>query len=144
VSAERIEFAFPRLKETAYHITSPRTTAYNCVAWAAHDDGSWWGTQEFDYWPANVPREYTVEAYTAAFATLGYALCEDGSREDGFEKIAIFVDERGEPQHVARQQSSGVWTSKLGKWEDIDHELLGLEGDRYGRAHLFMKRKVNP
>ena len=35
---------------------------------------------------------------------------------------------------------SGLWTSKLGDWEDIRHELQDLEGEFYGSVALIMKR----
>ncbi|MCY7407984.1 MAG: hypothetical protein LH631_11575, partial [Alkalinema sp. CAN_BIN05] len=43
------------------------------------------------------------------------------------------------PQHVARQLPNGLWTSKLGRLEDIEHELDGLSGDLYGTVQKFMK-----
>jgi hypothetical protein len=33
-----------------------------------------------------------------------------------------------------------MWTSKLGRIEDIEHELNGLEGQEYGTVKQFMKR----
>jgi hypothetical protein len=142
MSVDRLEIAFPNLAGSNYRITSPCTPAYNCVAWAAADNARWWDPGEFFYWPAGIPREYTLDAFVAAFRTLGYSVCDDGVMEAGYEKIAIYADERDEPRHMARQQRSGAWTSKLGKWEDIEHELQGLEGQSYGRVTLFMKRRT--
>ena len=34
--------------------------------------------------------ESDVAAFVAAFSTLGYEPCTDGTLEDGFEKIAIY------------------------------------------------------
>jgi hypothetical protein len=58
-----------------------------------------------------VAREETLAAFQAAFATVGFVVCQDESAEPGFEKIAIFGDADG-PQHVARQLPTGRWTSK--------------------------------
>jgi hypothetical protein len=55
----------------------------------------------------------------AALATLGYQLCEGDALEPAFERIALFADADGRPTHAARQLPSGLWTSKLGKAEDI-------------------------
>jgi hypothetical protein len=33
-----------------------------------------------------------------------------------------------------------MWSSKLGRREDIEHVLKGLEGDTYGTVALLMKR----
>src|SRR5207244_363796 len=37
-----LEALFPGLRGTSYRITSPPDSAYNCVAWAAGDQASWW------------------------------------------------------------------------------------------------------
>ncbi len=52
----------------------------------------------------------------------------------------VYVTADGKPQHVARQLSSGLWASKLGRLEDIEHELAGLDGKLYGTAQTFMAR----
>ena len=41
-----------------------------------------------------------------------------GKRRDGGRKINR-IDTNGKPTHAARQLSSGLWTSKLGKLQDI-------------------------
>lgn len=117
---------------------------YNCVAWAAHVTTDWWwpvGPGK-TYWPEGVPREATLEAFCAAFATLNYAICDGEEWEPGFQKIALFANEQGVPKHAARQLDSGRWTSKLGKMEDIEHGLHDLEGTLYGSVVLVMKRPV--
>lgn len=59
----------------------------------------------------------------------------------GFQKVAFFVGANGVPTHAARQLPSGLWTSKLGEWEDIEHTLHALEGDIYGTVALLLKRR---
>lgn len=72
---------------------------------------------------------------------LGYEVCADGGLEPAFEKIVIYANENNSPTHVARQLPSGVWTSKLGAAEDIEHESVGaLEGNLYGKIARFMRR----
>ena len=42
-----------------------------------------------------------------------------------------------------RLKTDGKWTSKLGDWEDIDHDsLAAVEGVFYGKAVSFMKRPI--
>lgn len=41
---------------------------------------------------------------------------------------------------MARQLTTGQWTSKCGDLEDIRHTLEGLEGEFYGQASIFMNR----
>ena len=51
---------FPRLAPPArFEITSPRTVAYNCIAWAAGEtQRKWWPDKVgVAYWPKGVPRE---------------------------------------------------------------------------------------
>ncbi len=84
---------------------------------------------------AGVPRKVTLDAFRQAFATLGYAVCDDERLEPGQEKIALFALS-GEPRHAARQLPSGRWASKLGPMEDIEHELHDLTGLVYGSVVL--------
>ena len=140
-----LEAAFPGLGRGGYRISSPRNTDYNCIAWATNDTHNWWWPGpniEEEYWPPGVPREVTLAAFQAAFASLGYVVCEGENLEPGFEKIALFADAQGKPKHGARQLDSGRWTSKLGRREDIDHALRDLEGEEYGSVVLVMKRPL--
>lgn len=142
--AALMEHAFPALADWGYEITSEITPEYNCIAWAAGDDTRvWWPSPDDDgssHWPAGVPRETSVEAFAAAYGTLGYVRCEDGELEAGFEKIAIFATDSGEPTHAARQLDTRGWTSKVGRLQDIRHPLQAFEGTEYGHVALFMKR----
>jgi hypothetical protein len=75
------------------------------------------------------------------FKTVGdYVPCDHGELEAGFEKIAIYVGADSEVKHAARQLPSGLWTSKLGDFEDIEHPLFVLEGGAYGWVKRFLKR----
>lgn len=133
---------FPGLATTPYRITSPAELAYNCIAWAANDvTRRWWPVGEATiYWPPAVPRDETLEAFTALFLTLGYVVGADESLEPSYEKVALFSNAFEVPTHAARQLASGLWTSKIGKLEDIEHELRALEGATYGTVVLIMKR----
>src|SRR5689334_7678179 len=100
-----LEDLFPALRATEYATTSERTIRYNCVAWAAGDTTRWWWPDPWDegYWPAGVDRVETARAFVEAYRTLGYEPCETAAHEAEFEKVAIYVDRDGLPQHVARQ-----------------------------------------
>jgi hypothetical protein len=138
-----MEDVFPGLRGQAYEVKSQKDTAYNCIAWAASDNGNWWWPDQAgeDTWPAGVARVPTVAAFREAFATLGYDNCDEDRLEAGHEKIAIFAL-AGVPKHAARQLPSGRWTSKLGLLEDIEHELQDLTGLAYGSVALVMKRPL--
>ncbi len=139
------EDEFPHLNVTGYRITSKASRIYNCFAWAAGEDDRWWNPLEPEspyYWPDGVPAELTIAAFIQAYQTLGYGLCADPELEEGFEKIAIYATPDGEPTHAARQLPNGKWTSKLGRWEDIEHQLDGLTSEIYGSIRQILKRHI--
>jgi hypothetical protein len=139
------ELIFPKLIGTAYRLTSARDDGYNCIAWAAGDPKNWWwpyypSEDKRIVWPDVVPVEETLDAFEALFIWLGYVLCTNEVPEPGVEKIALFASSGGWPTHAARQLSNGKWTSKLGKSEDIEHDLHALEGDVYGQVLRIFRR----
>lgn len=137
-----INSVFPKLKISGYQIMSPATIDYNCIAWAAGDaERAWWpDNMNIGYWPENIPRNTSLEAFIEMFQTLGYEECEDSEYEANFEKIAIYSKDNNEVTHAAKQLPSGAWTSKLGKLEDIEHTLEGLTGPDYVSVNTIMKR----
>lgn len=135
-----IEQLFPGLRGKPFEITSPRAVDYNCVAWSAQDSTRCWWPAPGYFWPEESPREITINAFRNAFGTLGFTECASAEPEEGFEKVAIFIDANGIPSHAARQLPNGRWTSKLGRLEDIEHSLVDLEGDCYGRVAAVMRR----
>jgi hypothetical protein len=104
------------------------------------DTERWWWPRTPYYWPPGTKREESVEAFVQAYSTEGYSHCDSGEFEEGFVKIAIYVADDGRVKHAARLVSEGIWTSKLGQEEDIEHELDGVVGTAYGRPVAFMKR----
>lgn len=135
---------FPNLNTGNCKITSPATSAYNCIAWAAENSSQWWDPNRLYYWPPNVPREVTIDAMVQVYEGLGFTICLSGDLEPDFEKIAIFAKHSGTrklPTHAARQLDSGEWTSKLGPFEDISHtDIDGVSGPAYGDVLYFMSR----
>jgi len=149
VTEDDLKAIFPGLQDDPqFRISSPLDPGYNCVAWAADDTTRVWEpmgsaamTPAGTYWPPGVVALDTVEAYVAAFEAIGYESCETGDVEAGYEKVAIYASPSGEPLHAARQQEDGVWTSKIGGAEDIEHEspdrLVGLW---YGEPSRYLRR----
>ena len=128
---------FPRLTLGNYRVTSPATTAYNCIAWSARDVERWW--QPGVYWP--LPSDgHGPEVLELAFRSLGFEPCSDAQLELGFEKVALYAS-GSFYTHAARQLGSGTWTSKLGKLEDIEHDTPdAVAGGTYGEIFRFLKR----
>jgi hypothetical protein len=142
--SNELESVFPHLTPFNHSITSPVSSDYNCIAWAAGDTERWWWplAGSFAYWPSNVPVQETLDAFIKAFGTLGFIPCESQNIEHGHEKIAMYVDDTGKPTHAARQLTNGRWTSKLGQGQDIEHELEGLTGAVYGVVAQVLKRPI--
>ena len=91
------------------------------------------------YWP--LQRDDRLEDWVNALELHNYQITDDRNLEAGVEKVAIYVNDLGSPEHVARQLPSGEWTSKIGRYEDITHETLSaLEGQEYGSPRVIMKR----
>lgn len=137
----------PYLNDANCVKTSERDPIYNCIAWAAGDDKRWWWPSTrrgVSYWPQGVPREETVDAFVAAYATKGFRECADGALESGVEKITLFARmERGMviPTHATRQLASGDWSSKMGPLEDISHTTADApRGPMYGLPVCYLAR----
>jgi hypothetical protein len=150
---------FPVAASVGYHLTSDETDDYNCIAWAAGlTDINWW---PYDYdeagwgWAPGARRIHTLDAFVEAYQTLGYKPCgRNGRLQRRYEKIAIYVDLQGKPTHAARQLRNGLWTSKLGRYRDIQHHSLNAlefvatqpwrDGIDYGKVAICMRRKRKP
>jgi hypothetical protein len=134
------EGKWPYLFSEGYDVTSIETWDYNCIAFAADVQTDWWWPDDNGdgYWPIK-EREETIECFIAAFKFLGYEVCGDGL-ETGYEKIAIYTL-KNVPTHAAKQLPDGRWKSKLGPWEDIEHNTLkAVEEYIYGKAVVIMRR----
>ncbi len=131
---------FPHLSSTNHRLTSPPTTDYNCIAWAAGDTTRWWQPSRF--WPVPAT-DYGIAVLEAAFVSLGYEPCESDGLEAGFEKVALYAESGFLYTHAARQLSDGRWTSKLGRGEDIEHDTPDvIAGGVYGEVVQIMRRQV--
>jgi hypothetical protein len=96
------------------------------------------------YWPDNVRRGYDLDSFISAYETEGFRPCADGSLIQGREKIAIYLNKFGYVEHAARQEANGLWKSKLGDEEDIEHQTPEcLSSDSYGHPRHFMERARN-
>lgn len=90
---QEIKKLFPELTSSNFRITSDPTEEYNCIAWAADDTDAWWwpDPQYVAYWPSNVARVETIDAFVEVFELFGYTICTDGMHEKDVEKITILL-----------------------------------------------------
>lgn len=131
--------SFPRLTDSNFRETSPASIKYNCVAWSAGDSSRWW--QPGSLWPIEASADdVSINALIRMFESLGYESCENVQFEPGFEKVALYASGMFYT-HAARQLANGLWTSKLGKAEDIEHDTPDvLAGGLYGEVVQIMRR----
>ena len=134
---------FPNTSAEPFIQTSHVDVNYNCIAWAASDNTRWYEPDPFGnyYWPNEVPRDYTVEAYINLYEFLGYERCENGDFEEGFTKVAVFASGAW-PTHAARQLENGIWTSKLGPNIDVEHSIFSIVNGLYGQVVQYLKRQI--
>ena len=144
-----LEERFPKLRDGVYLQKSERDVRYNCFAFVANDTYHIWqytgrGRLGGYFWPDEVEGD-SLEHVIRVYSLIGFALCDNDILEDGFVKIAIYVDDDRIPSHAARQTRDGTWVSKLGwRGKDIEHNTLDLlagnEKDEYGTVETYMKR----
>jgi hypothetical protein len=84
-----------------------------------------------------------IENYVKVFELRGYAVCPDSSFEQGFEKLAIYQEDDSSFTHIARQLPNGLWLSKLGPYEDVQHKTPeALTDDDYGFPSIYLRRRM--
>jgi hypothetical protein len=110
------------------------------------DSHKWWWPNN-GFWPPSAKKEVSVSAFMQAFSTRGFEPCSDGSLEEGYEKVVLYVDDKNTPTHSAKQIAQdkfrGYWSSKLGESIDICHKVPeALSGPSYGIPEYFFKRDL--
>lgn len=134
--------ALPNLTADNYRITSASSWKYNCIAWAVSITDSWWWPVPGRYWPPNVNRKETIDAFIAALGTLGFSPCPNPDLQSGITKVSLYAS-ASIPTHAARQLADGWWTSKLGPSFDIEHaDLEAVAGGVYGSPVAFLSKLV--
>ncbi len=128
---------FPKLAPPAsFEITSPRTVAYNCIAWAAGETRRKWWPDKMGvaYWPKGVPREATLAAFIAAYATLGTRSVTTGTLSLGSRKSRSLPNLLG---HLLTQHDScptGVGPVSWATNSILSTTWLGLSARNTGRS----------
>lgn len=138
----QIKNYFPNLKKGKnFKFTSLGTDEYNCIAWASEITDEWVQLYDINWMP-----KVDSASYIGYFNRLGFKLGNNTDVEKGKLKIAIYISTdngRHEFRHVARQLHSGKWTSKLGDWEDIEHDTPEiLLGKSYGEKIIIMEKAI--
>lgn len=132
---------FPNSLSEPFEISSPETTAYNCLAWAVHDSENWWEPGEGYLWKEGIPEDGSIDSIVRFLQSFGFEIGNSPNIEDTLEKVALFSNGDGYVIHLARQLPNGKWTSKLGASHDVEHSLKSMEGGMYGNVVLVMERE---
>ena len=139
-----LNVSFPNLRNEGFTVVDPPSDLYNCIAYAAGDTSRWWDHTPRRYWPPHATRSARIESLQEVFAGLGFAECDDGRLEAGYQKVALYEDDV-EYQHASIQMPNGAWRSKMGPGPVIEHrDPESLSGGPYGNATIHMRRAANP
>jgi hypothetical protein len=135
------EQCFPGLVKAGYVVTSPKDGTYNCVSLAVGDISKKW--DGCYYWPSGVSRSPHLDSLKNVCEQQGFEICGTGDLEDGYEKVALYVDNNGFWAHIAKQVGN-QWCSKLGDEEDVVHPTPHCFSDSVYHWHWvhFMKRRA--
>jgi len=139
---------FESLTAENHERTSPPDPKYNCIAWAAGFNDSFWWPYPYElapyFWPLGPQDDDSIDKFIECFRYLGFEVCEDSSFVEGYIKVAIYIGEDSYPTHMARQiHGERSWTSKLGEYEDIAHsELSAMECKLYGKVGCILQKCV--
>lgn len=130
---------FPNLTEQNFFFKSLKTDDYNCAAFVLNIEDEW---IEFKDEYGNL--DVNLQTYINYYKSKGFEEIDSIEIEDNKFKIAIYyIKESLEFKHVAFQIAKGKWKSKLGDWEDIEHENLEtLFGSSYGNAVVYMRKEL--
>lgn len=133
--------AFPKLVSEGYEIICPPSDAYNCIAYAAGDTSQIWDDDQPNYWPPGVERSPTIDGLVAVFRRLGFKRCRSNRLEAGYQKVALY-SQQGNWTHAALQMPNGLWRSKMGAGELIEHQSpLSISGPEYGNPYTYMRKR---
>jgi len=107
-----------------------------------NDHENWWWPADDGYWPHGIPKMCNMQNFILAYKMKGYRPCRSKRYVHGYEKIVIYKDKNGVPTHAAFQSLNGRWKSKLGKLEDIQHDMLeSISNDGYGIPFQTLRRR---
>lgn len=133
---------FPNIKNNNFIITSENDDYYNCISWAyGMSEISLCPNRDRYYWPDNISNTEHINSFIELYKVIKYESCSDGILEDGYEKICIY-EKDNIPTHASKQLQDGMWTSKMGIYNDVKHSVFALNGGLYGDITIYMKRKI--
>ena len=94
-------------------------------------------------WPHCNDGKTDIKTFIEAFTENGFEVCNDNLEENHTQKVALYCyPGTFECTHAARQLSNGLWTSKLGESNDIQHSTpYTIQGRIYGNVACILRRR---
>ena len=135
---------FPKLSiDKNFKMVSDFDLKYNCIAYACgKNDRFYWpdSTKDGIEWPFGLPLNESIGTFISLFEHYKYQVCDDHMYEENYQKVALY-ELNGTCSHASLQRFNGLWKSKMGYLEDIEHsDPFTIEGPGYGLVKVFMKR----
>ena len=132
----------PNMSKEKLRVIRLATRAYNCIAAAFGVEEQWWWP-EGPGWPIAEDHGTSVKSFDALVKHFGGERCDGPDMEEGYVKLDLYIDEYGEPTHMARQTIRGTWISKMGGNMEVEHDLNELDGEGYGKPRIFYRFPID-
>jgi hypothetical protein len=140
---EEIEETFPLLRRGENcKKASEWDFNYNCLAFVLGDYSNWWEPPGVfgHYWPPGFSQDISVDTVTSIIKLHGFTVEFNPHETPVTESIAIYA--KGDDWEHFAKYSGGVWKSKIGEDEDIEHSSPDLlEGEFYGYVVKILSRE---
>lgn len=124
-----------------FHLTSPSTYQYNCIAYAMGMQDRWVDSANlpWHWWPP-VHKGMAETDLIEAFRFFGFEVCGmDDSIEADYDKVALYRNVDGWT-HAARVVDNGIYHSKFGASYDGTHSCGDVLQAQYGDPFVIMRR----
>jgi hypothetical protein len=128
-------------RDVNFHLTSPFTYLYNCIAYAMGMQDRWVDSADlpWHWWPP-VHKGMTETDLIEAFRFFGFEECGmDDSLDADYDKVALYCNADGWT-HAARVVGDGVYHSKFGASYNGTHSNGDVLQAQYGKPFVIMRR----
>ena len=124
-----------------FHLLSPFTYLYNCIAYALGMQDRWVDSADlpWHWWPP-IHKGRKESDLVEAFRFFGFEECGmDDSIDADYDKVALYGNADGWT-HAARVVSDGIYHSKFGASYDGTHSRGDVLKSQYGVPFVIMRR----
>ena len=111
--------------------------------WPRESETSFYENDEgfVSFWPNDLNDSETLDNFLKFFYKFKFELCNNDNYEPDYQKIALFcIPGTNKVTHASLMRGNGIWSSKIGYYHVILHQLHSIEGKDYGEVCCFLKR----